>query len=248
MFLNPDKTIKRNTANLPHWQQGETWIFVTWRLADSLPKSVVERINEQKTIWKAKHPPPWDEAEQKEHSRLFTLGFEQLLDDAHGKCVLAQQPCRKIVSDALRHFHGERYHLDSFVIMPNHVHLLFHPLGEIKLEAILQTWKRFTAREISNLLGTTGSIWQREYWDRLIRSEKQFAWTRNYIFKNPEKLPPGSFELWRRDLQSLSQPEQIKEKTDPPRRDFKSLLHTTNDNETSRLRHENLPGSTDFPS
>lgn len=29
MFLNPDKTIKRNTVNLPHWQQGETWIFVT---------------------------------------------------------------------------------------------------------------------------------------------------------------------------------------------------------------------------
>ncbi len=209
---------------------------------------MVDRINEQKTIWEAKHPPPWDEAEQKEHSRLFTLGFEQLLDDAHGKCILAQQPCRKIVSDALRHFHGERYHLDSFVIMPNHVHLLFHPLGENKLEAILQTWKRFTAREINNLLGTTGSLWQREYWDRLIRSEKQFAWTRNYIFKNPEKLRPGSFELWRRDLQSLSQPEQINEKTDPPRRDFKSLLHTMNDNETSRLRHENHRGATDFPS
>lgn len=218
MFLNPDKTIKRHTVNLPHWQQGETWIFVTWRLADSLPKSAVERINEQKTIWEAKHPPPWDEAEHKEHSRLFTLGFEQLLDDAHGKCVLAQQPCRKIVSDALRHFHGERYHLDSFVIMPNHVHVLFHPLGEIKLEATLQTWKRFTARGINNLLGTTGSLWQREYWDRLIRSEKQFAWTRNYIFKNPEKLRPGSFELWRRDLQSLPLPEQINEKNDPPRR------------------------------
>ncbi len=216
MFLNPHKPIERHTVNLPHWQQGEAWIFVTWRLADSLPKFVVERINEQKTIWEANHKQPWNEAEQKEHSRRFTLGFEQLLDDAHGKCVLAQQPCRKIVSDALLHFHGERYHLDSFVIMPNHVHVLFHPLGENKLESILQTWKRFTARETNKLLENTGSLWQREYWDRLIRSEKQFAWTRNYIFKNPEKLLPGSFELWRRDLQSLSQPEQIHDETDLP--------------------------------
>ena len=100
--------------------------------------------------------------------------------------------------------------------MPNHVHVLFHPLGENKLESILQTWKRFTAREINKLLENTGSLWQREYWDRLIRSEKQFAWTRNYISKNPEKLLPGSFELWRRDLQSLSQPEQIYDETDLP--------------------------------
>lgn len=219
MFLNPHKPIEQHTVNLPHWQQGETWIFVTWRLADSLPKSVVERLSEQKTIWEANHPKPWDEAEQKEHNRRFTLGFEQLLDNAHGECVLAQAPSREIVSAALLHFHGERYHLDSFVIMPNHVHVLFHPLGENKLESILQTWKRFTAREINKLLGNTGSLWQREYWDRLIRSEKQFIWTRNYILKNPEKLPLGSFELWRRDLQSLSQAEPMNEKTDPPQRD-----------------------------
>jgi hypothetical protein len=48
MYLNPYKPIDRHTVNLPHWQQGETWIFVTWRLADSLPKSVVEKLNEQK--------------------------------------------------------------------------------------------------------------------------------------------------------------------------------------------------------
>jgi hypothetical protein len=94
---------------------------------------------------------------------------------------------------------------------------LFHPLGEHKLETILQTWKRFSAREINKLRGKTGSLWQREYWDRLIRSEKQFTWTRNYIFKNPEKLPKGSFELWRRDLKSLSQSKPLVLKTSPPK-------------------------------
>jgi len=213
MFLEPEKPIDRHTVNLPHWQQGQTWVFVTWRLADSLPKSVVERLSEQKTIWEANHPQPWDKAEQKERNRRFTLGFEQLLDDAHGECLFAQAPYREIVSKALLHFHGERYQLDSFVIMPNHVHALFQPLGENKLEVILQTWKRFTAREINRRRGKTGSLWQREYWDRLIRSEKQFVWTQNYISKNPKKLPAGSSELWRRDFQSLSQTEQMNEKT-----------------------------------
>ena len=225
MFLNPYKPIDRHQVNLPHWQQGETWLFVTWRLADSLPKAVVERLAGQKAVWEANHPQPWDEEEQKEYSRRFTLGFEKLLDDAHGECLLAQELFRGIVSDALLHFHGERYHLDTFVIMPNHVHALFHPLGENKLETILQTWKRFTAREINKLRGTEGSLWQREYWDRLIRSEKQLVWTRNYILKNSLKLPEGSYFLWRRDLQSLSQPEQTSEKTDPAERDCKSLLH-----------------------
>ena len=196
MFLNPYKPIDRHQVNLPHWQQGETWLFVTWRLADSLPKAVVERLAGQKAVWEANHPQPWDEEEQKEYSRRFTLGFEKLLDDAHGECLLAQELLRGIVSDALLHFHGERYHLDTFVIMPNHVHALFHPLGENKLETILQTWKRFTAREINKLRGTEGSLWQREYWDRLIRSEKQLVWTRNYILKNPERSPEGRFTLW----------------------------------------------------
>jgi len=219
MFLNPDEPIDRHTVNLPHWQQGETWIFITWRLADSLPKSVVEKLNEQKIIWEAKHPQPWSEAEQKEQNRLFKLGFEQLLDDAHGECLLAKRPYREIVSNALLHFHEERYLLDSFVIMPNHVHVLFHPIDEHKLETILQSWKRSTAYEINKLRGKTGSLWQREYWDRLIRSEKHLTWTRNYIFNNPAKLAPGTFELWRRDFQSLTQPEPIAETPNPTQRD-----------------------------
>jgi REP element-mobilizing transposase RayT len=169
---------------------------VTWRLADSLPKAVVEKLAAQRMTWEKNHPQPWNEAELKERSRKFTLGFEALLDDAHGECLLARERCRELVSGALLHFHGERYHLDHFVIMPNHVHVLFKPLGDHKLEHILQTWKRYSAREINKLRGKLGSLWQREYWDRLIRSEKQLDWTRNYIRKNPERLSAGTYELY----------------------------------------------------
>ena len=100
------------------------------------------------------------------------------------------------------HFHGDRYELDCYVIMPNHVHVLFRPLGEHRMEEILQSWKRFSARKINLLLQKTGNLWQREYWDRLIRTQKQFDWTRNYIMQNPVKLPRGTFTLWRRGFPS----------------------------------------------
>ncbi len=142
-----------------------------------------------------------------------------MLDDAHGECLLAQQTFRGIVANALLHFQGERYHMDTFVVMPNHVHALFHFLRDHKLEAILQTWKRFTAREINTLRGETGSLWQREYWDRLIRSAQQLAWTRKYILKNPAKLPEGRFTLWQCG-EGISNPFQKPgEPTHPTQRD-----------------------------
>lgn len=204
MFLDRNKPIDRHRVNLPHWQQGESWIFVTWRLADSLPQPIVEKLSAQRALWEKNHPQPWNEELLREYNRKFTLGFEKLLDDAHGECILAQENLRELVTGALLHFDGERYKLDTFVIMPNHVHVLFRPLVEHRLEDILQTWKRYSAREINKRREKEGSIWQREYWDRLIRTEKQFEWTRNYIVANPEKLLPRTFTLWSRDFQSLS--------------------------------------------
>ena len=196
MFLDPHKDIEKHKGNLPHWQQGETWLFVTWRLADSLPQSVVDQLLIKKIQWEQSHPKPWDEEAQKEHNRLFTLRFESLLDDAHGSCVLRDPSISQIVADAFHHFNGDRYRLDSYIVMPNHIHVLFQPLGEHQADDILHTWKRFTAREINKALNQTGQLWQHESWDRLIRSYKHFAWAHNYIAKNPEKLRPGTYKLW----------------------------------------------------
>jgi REP element-mobilizing transposase RayT len=204
MFLDPNKPIDRHRVNLPHWQQDQTWVFVTWRLADSLPQSVVGKLATQRRAWEKNHPKPWTDEVIREHNRKFTLGFEKLLDDAHGECILAQESFRDQVSGALLYFNADRYEIDEFVVMPNHVHVLFRPLRENRLEDIMQTWKRYSARQINQMRGQHGSLWQSEYWDRLIRTEKQFLWTRNYIEKNPEKLSPNAFTLWSRDLKSLN--------------------------------------------
>ncbi|MFK7852389.1 MAG: transposase [Akkermansiaceae bacterium] len=198
MFLNPYKAIERHQGNLPHWQQEETMLFVTWRLQDSLPKAVVEKIQVRRTRWITTHPQPWDEPTFREYNRLFTLRIEDLLDDCHGSCLLRDPGNSTIVANALLHFHTERYTLDTFVIMPNHVHVLLGPIGENKLGDIIGSWKRFSSREINKARGETGALWQREAWDRLIRSQRHLDWTRQYILKNPSNLPPSSYRLRQR--------------------------------------------------
>lgn len=101
-----------------------------------------------------------------------------------------------VVADALRHFDGERYELASFVVMPNHV-VLFRPLDGYALGEIVKSWKGFTAREINKGMGKSGSLWQDEYWDRLIRSERHFHKVAEYIRKNPAKaaLRDGEYLL-----------------------------------------------------
>jgi REP element-mobilizing transposase RayT len=204
MFLDPDQPIETHHANLPHWQQEESTIFLTWRLADSLPTPVITKILDQKKAWEENHPKPWDEETLLEFNRIFTSRFETLLDDCHGSCCLRNPSISKIVGDALLHFNELRYFLDSFVVMPNHVHVLFRIAPSFKLEDIMHSWRSFTANQINKTLNRTGTLWQAEYWDRIIRSHKHLEHSRNYIQQNPAKFPPGTFLLWRRGFQPLS--------------------------------------------
>jgi type I restriction enzyme R subunit len=194
-FFNRHEEIDKHRHNLPHWQQGETWIFLTCSLADSLPEKKLAVWRDERTRWLAFHPQPWDEATENEYDERFTERIEQWLDQGHGECLLARPEYSKIVADAFRHFDGRRYRLGPWVVMPNHVHLLFQPLRDHRLPDLVHTWKRFTAREINLAAERSGALWQADYWDRLIRSEKHLRWATHYIEKNPEMLPPGTYRL-----------------------------------------------------
>ncbi|MGJ8642893.1 MAG: transposase [Luteolibacter sp.] len=196
MFLDPEKPIDKRKGNLPHWHQDDTWVFVTWRLADSLPEEVVAKISNEREEWERSHPKPWDSEDMKEYNRLFTLRFESLLDDCHGSCCLRDPMVRKVVTGSLHHFDGDRYDLDCYVAMPNHVHVLFSIREGHSLSEIMHGWKSFTAHEIRKIIGGEGALWQREYWDRLMRSQKHFDWVRRYIEENSVNLSEGSFDFY----------------------------------------------------
>ncbi len=181
-FLDPSKEIDRHRHKLPHWQQDRAWIFVTWRLVDSLPKPKLDEWNERRSIWLAMHSQPWDEATDMEFHERFGEEVGTLLDAGHGSCLLREKDNAGIVAGALRHFDGQRYDLSSYVIMPNHVHVLFSPHPDHKLADIMHSWKRHTARMVNACEGKSGALWQPDYWDRLIRNEAHFKRVIEYIF------------------------------------------------------------------
>ena len=86
--------------------------------------------------------------------------------------------------------------------MPNHVHTLFVQKSEWLLDALIASWKRFSACKINKLVDRSGSLWQQDYFDRLVRDEKHFGNCVRYIRRNPEKarLRSGEYILYESEI------------------------------------------------
>jgi REP element-mobilizing transposase RayT len=89
---------------------------------------------------------------------------------------------------ALRHFDGRRYELYAGVVMDDHVHALVKPLEDYRLQKLVHSWKSFTAHELRR--DSRKKLWQEEYFDRIVRDEKEFLDKAQYILNNPLKRWP----------------------------------------------------------
>ena len=192
-FFNPNDEIQIHKGNLPHWSQKDVLYFITFRLADSIPLEKQEQLKLERELWLKNHKKEnstnYTKEELKEYYRLFSERVEGWLNNGYGSCVLKDQKNANIVADALKYFEGERYELDEWVVMPNHVHVLVKPLGNHQISDILHSWKSFTANEINKNIGKTGQLWMHESYDHIVRNEKAFDAIRYYIQQNPVKAP-----------------------------------------------------------
>ena len=71
--------------------------------------------------------------------------------------------------------------------MPNHVHFVIETRERWPLAGIMQSLKSFSAKEANQILGRTGTFWQREYYDRFIRDSLHLENVVRYIEENPVK-------------------------------------------------------------
>ncbi len=107
-------------------------------------------------------------------------------------------PCgeiaRAVWEDLPQHYPGMDF--DAYCIMPNHMHgiiIIRDDVGEglkpsptMPLSEIIRGFKTFSARKINEFQNTPGrSIWQRNFFDRIIRSNEELEKIRDYIFNNP---------------------------------------------------------------
>jgi len=80
--------------------------------------------------------------------------------------------------------------LDEFIVMPNHLHgivCITEHQTRIKLGGIINLFKSRTTRIINNIEHTIGqAVWQRSYYDHIIRNEQEWDRCRLYIQSNPE--------------------------------------------------------------
>ena len=123
--------------------------------------------------------------------------MDKWLDAGKGSCHFRDPALARIVGDTLQHFEGKHFELVNYVVMPNHVHVLFRPLHAHTVGTIVKSWKSFSARQVNKRLGKAGPLWMDDYWDRLIRDEGHFEQVRDYIRNNPKMagLKKGEYLL-----------------------------------------------------
>jgi predicted dehydrogenase/threonine dehydrogenase-like Zn-dependent dehydrogenase/REP element-mobilizing transposase RayT len=195
--FNPNTKTDKTRRNLPHWEQEGVTQFVTFRQADALPQEVLAQWSRDEEAWLVQHPRPWSAETEHLYDDFFHERKEQSLDQGYGSCLLADPEVSVIVRNAMHHFDGERYILDDYVIMPNHVHVLIKPLPGHDLSSIMHSWKSFTSREIKkrHSLGEA-PFWQAERFDHALRSEAILELKREYIRQNPVKSGLRSGFVW----------------------------------------------------
>jgi REP element-mobilizing transposase RayT len=180
----------RHRGHLPHWEAPGATYAVTFRLADSLPQAVLDRIRRERNAIPEAAAQMGRELTPQEQERLDELyneRIEEFLDSGAGACHLRHPPVGQAVFDAVRFFHPERYVLYAWCVMPNHVHALFCPTAPHTLKTILHSWKSFTSLQANRMLGRSGTLWMAEYYDHLIRDQPDFRWAWKYILDNPQK-------------------------------------------------------------
>jgi len=190
----------RERGRLPHWEKEDGIYFVTFRLADSLPQNILQNIeSEREQISKVlvNLQRELSVEEKNKIDWMFSDKVDEYLDQGIGECYLKNPEIAEIVAGSLRYFDGERYHLFAWCIMPNHVHVVFRAIQKNELEDILHSWKSFTAHKINKLLNRKGEFWQREYYDHLVRDQKELTRIIQYVLDNPAKADLKNWQwIW----------------------------------------------------
>lgn len=130
-FLKRNEDVEITKRNLPHWEQPEACYFLTFRTADSIPKTVFQEWLFERNQWLASRGIDHDtdenwhlslatlsQADQAEFHKNFSHALQRHLDQGHGECVLKRTHLREIVADALFHYDRERYVLAASLSCP----------------------------------------------------------------------------------------------------------------------------------
>ena len=193
--------------HLPHYQPLGATLFLTFRLAGSLPLEIIRRLQEdvqrkEFEIQQIDDPKAHKEATYLAQKQMFGKLDAELDFSQNGPRWLSELAIAQMANDAIHYRDGKAYTLEAFCIMPNHVHMVFTPLvkdeNPYSLSEIMQSLKRYTARQANQLLGREGDFWQHESYDHVVRDNAEFERIVYYVLNNPTKAGLKSRWLYRK--------------------------------------------------
>ncbi|HUG10925.1 MAG TPA: transposase [Opitutaceae bacterium] len=191
-------TTRFSRGKLPHWEIKDGRYFLTVRLADSIPREAALRLQEVHASLASIEPKSAQFAQLQRH---YFLSLEKYLDSGIGGCLLREPQIARIVVEELECLDDWHVEVAHRTIMPNHWHALIvpsrncaHSLGEI-----MKRVKGRSALRIRRALGNGGAVWQREWFDRWVRTESEWERMVRYVRNNPVKaglVADWSDHLW----------------------------------------------------
>jgi putative transposase len=147
-------------------------VFLTWLLRDSVPDDQLD-CSAAPSTWKA------------------FASVDRYLDEARrGPLYLRQREVAAMVVETVRAYGSalRQYDLHSYVVMPNHIHLLLTPL--VDLRKLTQRVKGVIARRANELLDQTNApFWDEANWEHLVGDNHELSRILQYIERNP--VPVG---------------------------------------------------------
>lgn len=96
-----------------------------------------------------------------------------------------QRLCRILLVTIEYHKTVFDYAIYGYCLMPDHLHAILRPKGDFNLSFIMKMIKGSFARKINKLNGKEGSLWQRRFYDEMIRNERQLLAQLEYMHQNP---------------------------------------------------------------
>ena len=203
-----DVTI-RTRGYVPHWERDGATYSITFRLHDSLPRAVVvELLEEMRILERAVTlgTRKLTGLELMEIREKMARKVDDILDRNEGAAYMREPTIADIVAGAITYFDHERHHLHAWCVMPNHVHAVVCPYGNWTLQQIIHSWKSYSANRANEALGRTGTFWQKEYVDRIIRDEDDLRRTVEYVLANPAKAGLRNWKWTSADWKSAKRP------------------------------------------
>lgn len=96
----------------------------------------------------------------------------------------------KALADLPKRFTGAI--ISHYVIMPNHIHFILYLPGNIRLSDVIRVFKSistvaFLKNDINDVITNRGKLWQRNYYEHIIRNPRSYDYIVQYINTNPSR-------------------------------------------------------------